>query len=656
MSTITASSESANGVLRGGAAPPTSDGGARFWLKTAAAMPKFTAAAVGGAALFLAYIVSTSGGSSRTAIGLLAVTLIVCGIFAARAAWESLAARRLDINVMMLLGAGLAVAVGEPFEGALLLFLFVLANGMEELARGRAEIALHELKQKFPDQAVVERGGERSTIGLHEVAVGDRLIVRPGDRVACDGVVVEGHSHVDESSITGEFMPRSRRAGDAVFAGSLNVEAALVVKVQKAAAESTLARIAEFVAAARLRKTELEQFLDRIGRYYGPAVLAAAVLLGVGTLIGGSGTSAALYRAIGLIIVASPCALMLASPVPILAAISRAARWGVVCKGGVFLEQLAGVHTLFVDKTGTLTEGRVRLASIDVVRGGEHDLLAVAAGLERDSTHPLAQAVLRYADARQIAPRTAERVTMVSGHGIEAIIEGAPARLGRPEWALEGLAESVRAAALQQVAASEAWGRTPVVLAHGARLGVLSFEDTPRAAAMNFAEDLRAVGVRRIELLTGDRRRVGEALAARLQLDGCRAELLPEQKLAVVESAAGAAPGVAFLGDGVNDAPSLARADVGIAMGGIGSDTAMEAADFVLLHDRIERVPQLIGLARRTQRIIRQNAAFALAVIVALAIWVSVSPRPSLSLGVVGHEGSTLLVVLNGLRLLREAR
>lgn len=621
------------------------------------------AAAIGGIALIAAWWLERIGSRPAASLAAMGVTFVTCGAYAMARAWESLRRRDIGIHFMMLVGAVLAVFVGHPIEGALLLFLFVLSTALEDLATGRAERAVQFLGTQFPAEALVDRDGERIVLPLPQIVTGDRLIVRPGDRVACDGEVIEGTSHVDESMITGEFMPRSKSPGSPVYAGSLNGEAALYVRVTRPASESTLAKVAELVQSARRQKTRLESLIDRVGRHYGPIVLCAALLMTLVARFGyGEAWSAAVYRAIAMLIVASPCALVLATPVPVLAAIATAARSGIVAKGGIYFERLATARRMFFDKTGTLTTGRPRLAQVASLNGDDATgVLRLAAELERDGTHPLAEAIREGrgqasgegsgADAVDGADAISD-IRIRPGLGVTARMHGSEIRLGRCEWAAESLSESQRVALGALLGDDAGNGRTTVLLAAGAQSGLLWFDDTERPGAAPCIQGLRAAGIRRIELLTGDRHAVGRALAERFELDAEHSQLLPADKLARIDEAVRSGEGVVMIGDGVNDAPALARADVGIAMGGIGSHTALDAADFVLLHDRVEALPGLVRLARATQRVMLQNVIFAMAVIVLLAAWVALAERPILSLSVVGHEGSTLLVVLNGLRVL----
>ena len=582
-----------------------------------------------------------------------ALCYLTCSPYAVRASLESLRAVRIDANVMMVLGAAVCAFMGETAEGGVLLFLFALAGALEKMATGRAERAIEDLGRRFPTEAIVERHGQRLTVKLAEVLEGDRLIVRPGDRVACDGIVREGESHVDESAITGEFMPNAKRPGDSVYAGSLNGDSALAVQVTRPAAESTLARVSALVSAARAEKTPLETTIERVGRWYGPAVLGfAALVMIMAATAYHEPLSRALYRAITVMIVASPCALMISTPVPTLCAIANAARHGIITRGGRNFEKLAAAHTLFVDKTGTLTTGQIRIAAVRGVNGVPiEQIVAVAAGLERDSTHPLASAVLAHARAHGIAPADVADLKHHAGRGVTGTTHGRPWRMGRPEWAAEAAGDEHRAALLHAAAEEAQAGRTAVVLA-GDGGGVLSFEDSMRSGVAEFVSELRELGMNRVELLTGDRRGVAQAVARQAGLDACHAELLPEDKLAHVSRAVRERPGVVMVGDGVNDAPALARADVGVGMGGIGSHTALESSDFVLLNDRVELLSGLLRLARAAHRITRQNIVFALTVIACLACWAAVAQHPRLALGVVGHEGSTVLVALNGLRVL----
>jgi Cd2+/Zn2+-exporting ATPase len=631
--------------------------------------------------------------TASAAGGGLAVHLLVGAAFAlgfyfgAAAAVESIRERKLDINLLMVVGAVLAAAVGAATEGALLLFLFTLSGALEHYALHRTHAAIEGLVKLFPKEAVVlEADGRQRRAPLAELRVGDLVLVKPGEQVTADGEVVDGASAVDESAITGEFLPREKVPGAAVYAGTLNTAGRLVVRVGRPAEDTTLAKIIHLVSQAQEEKAPLERLFDKVGSVYTAAVLAVTVTacLVMGLALGVPWTTAggrpgAILRAITLLIVASPCALILSTPVVTLSAIASCARRGIILKGGRHLESLAGLKALVFDKTGTLTRGQVRLVGVDLIepagepaaaaraagqqcaaaRGGAADdadvhrqLLQAAMSVEANSTHPLAAAVVRAGREAGAAPLPVDEFVQEAGLGIRGTVAGRACVIGAPAL-LAGLCPTRTVERLtERIAAAHAAGETAVVLFYAGRAAVLRFCDTLRPEAAAVARALHGLGVRPLVMLTGDHRRVAEAVAARVGLDEVRAELLPGDKLEAVTALVAAHGAVGMVGDGVNDAPALARATVGIAMGGIGSEAAMQAADVVLLSDAVGRLPWLIGTARRARRVMAQNLTFAIGVIV-LLMACSLLGIVGLPLGVVGHEGSTLLVVLNGLRLLR---
>ena len=628
-------------------------------------------------------------GTCDTLVG---IAFVLGLYFGSAAAIESLREKKLDINLLMILGAVLAIPVGHTPEGALLLFLFTLSGALEHYAMQRTEAAIKALVKLFPKEAIVlDDQGRQRAVPLEQLVVGDRVLVRPGDKVAADGEVVEGQSAVDESAITGECLPREKAVGAKVFAGTLNSNGRLVVRVGKPASDTTLAHIIHLVSQAREEKAPVERLFDRVGSAYTIAVISGSILAFIllATLAGLSWKDAG-YRAITLLIVASPCALIISTPVVILSAIASCARRGIVLKGGRHLESLAALRAIVFDKTGTLTTGQVQLAGIEAVstaygpgevrdaqapdgipakpavnvgsgpadviggRAGadtDHALLRVAAALEANSTHPLAGAVMAAAQAAGVVPWPVQDFQQEAGHGLRGTVCGQVVVMGSPAL-LGGVCHTHVVQRLSaRVAAAEAHGETAVVMFHAGRAGVLRFRDTVRPESADTVRRLHALGIRPLTMLTGDNKAVAAAVAGELGLDEVHAELLPQDKLRIVTDMVHQHGAVAMVGDGVNDAPALARATVGIAMGSIGSDAALQAADVVLLSNRIERLPWLIETSRHARRVMRQNLAFAIGVILVLVIC-SLWGKVGLPLGVVGHEGSTLLVVGNGLRLL----
>lgn len=609
---------------------------------------------VSGAALLCAYVLSKTADIAPLTHLLTLCAFTVAAIPAASTVWQTVKKLRVNVDVLMLLGAVLAAVIGSPMEGALLLFLFALSGAMEGYALRRTQAAIVSLHNLVPSEAIIltDDGAER--IALKRVSVGQRALVRPGDKVPLDGNVVEGSSAVDESPITGESVPRDKTVGDRVYAGTTNLNGRLVIEVTKTSTDTTLARILKLVTEARHRRAGVERLIDRIGPTYSTAVICASLLSGV-VLHYAMGMDAreAVFRAIALLIVCSPCALIIATPVAYLSAIGAAARRGILIKGGVFLETFARTKAVVFDKTGTLTTGQVRLAKIiphdDIT---EHEALRFAGALESASSHPLAGAVMRELDDRQLQPHPVEQLHSEPGQGISATSNGCRVWIGRPsagESLIDAPHRDVFNATVESVRRS---GKAASALIVDGKPSVLVFEDTLRSNASTTIAQLRRGGIERIEMLTGDHAVAAGAIAAELNIDGFRADLLPEEKLTVSAELRAKHGRLVMVGDGVNDAPALAAADVGIAIGSIGADVALEAADIVLMNDNLEGVAWLYTHAKRTANIVRQNLILAIGVIVVLSGFALAGKIP-LPIAVIGHEGSTILVAINALRLLR---
>ena len=588
---------------------------------------------------------------------------------------------RFNIDLLMVVAAVGAAILGEWLEGALLLFLFSLGHAAEHYALGRARNAIKALAELAPSRATVLRDGRETDVPIEDVRPGDRVVVKPAERVPIDGTVRDGRSSVNQAPITGESMPVAKAAGEPVYAGSVNGEGALVVEVTSAVGDRTLDRVIKLVAEAETQKAPTQQFTDRFERLFVPAVLAADVLLiVVPPLVGVWTWSEAFYRGMALLVAASPCALALGTPAAVLAGIAQAARKGVLIKGGAHLETLGTVNVLALDKTGTITKGEPAVTDLVPAAGvSEDELLATTAAVERRSQHPLARAVLAAAEARALTVPEAGDLESVTGKGIRAPLNGSTVEVGRLLMFEEGLAASAAAArgaagaggaaadgaipsAIRDaVARLEAEGRTTMVVRRtptgtarsgGADgwLGVIGIADEPRADVRATLDRLRAAGVTRIVMLTGDNAGVGNAVGRAVGVDEVRASLLPEDKVTAIRELA-ARGRVAMVGDGVNDAPALAHATVGIAMGGAGTAAALETADVALMGDDLGRLPFAVGLSRQARAIIKQNLYVSLGVIALLAV-ATVTGAVGIGPAVVVHEGSTLVVIANALRLL----
>lgn len=609
-----------------------------------------------GACLLTAWLIHAIGGESTLALYHLFTFLgfVIAGLPALETVRQKLSRLRIDVDVLMLVGATLAAWIGSPFEGAILLFLFALSGGLEEFALRRTQSSILSLRSLSPREATLLKDDSAVRIPLSAINVGDRVLVRPGEKIPVDGTVLAGETSVDESAITGESIPRDCHAGGAVFAGTQNLNGRIEVRVTRRSTDTALARIVELVTEARQHPSSAQRLIDRIGPAYSISVVAGSILVGLAAaLVFNIESGEAVRRGIAVLIVASPCALIIATPVAYLSAIARSARNGVLIKGGAHLEVLAKARAVLFDKTGTLTTGKIRLT--DIVMDPsliELDALRWIGALEQASNHPLASAVNRALAERGIPTPAISEYTSLPGQGARGVVEGRSVWIGRPEHLPQWVGESPARAILERAAALRAAGKTVSAVAIEDRPALLAFEDTLRDGAVECIRALRAQGVERLEMLTGDHAVVAAHVAGLLALDGFRAALLPDQKVAAIHEIRRTHAPVVLVGDGINDAPALAHADVGIAMGSMGADVSLDAAHIVLMKDRLDAIAWLHRHARRTTAIVRQNIVFAVAVISILGVFSAMGSIP-LPLAVVGHEGSTILVALNALRLLR---
>jgi Cd2+/Zn2+-exporting ATPase len=590
------------------------------------------------------------------------------GYFGVQAGLQSLRQWTIDVDLLMVLAALGAAVVGAPFEGAMLLFLFSLSNVLQAYAIDRTRKAIKSLMKLRPDKALARRDGGTRLVPVDELVIGDVLVVRPGESIALDSVIIEGTSSVDQSSLTGESMPVSKKVGDPVFAGTINQTGGLEVRVAKLAKDSTIEKLVRMVEEAQTEKAETQRFLDRAEQVYAAGVILFTIgLIVVPIVFLKEPFEAAFYRAMTVMVVASPCALIISTPASILSAIGGAARRGVLFKGGVHLERTATVKVVALDKTGTLTEGKPRVTDVIVEgrtvnfrRGADAsalDLLQLAASIEAKSEHPLAQAIV--AEARQRGLRHAECAGFqsISGKGASGLVGGRRIAVGNARY-FAAQEVSIPESFARQVAALQDEGKTCVIVAEIEEsagsvglLGAIAIADVLRGDAEQVVRQLKANGIERVVMLTGDNARVARAIAKQAGVDEFHADLLPEDKVRVIKKLKDEIGPVAMVGDGVNDAPALATATVGVAMGAAGTDVAMETADVVLMSDNLQNIVFALALSKRARRVIYQNLSFALAVIIVLVIS-ALGYDLVLPIGVVGHEGSTVLVCLNGLRLL----
>ena len=619
---------------------------------------------------------------------LFAAAMVAGGAFVARAAFFSLRARQVDMNVLMTLAAAGAAAIGQWSEAGLVTFLFGLGTVLQVHTLERTRRAISGLMALAPPEATVVHGDHEHVVPVEEVRAGDVVLARPGERVAVDGVVIDGHAAADQSQVTGESRPVSKGPGDQVFAGSIVEGGTLRLRATAAGSDNTVARIVHLVEEAQAQRAPAQTVVDRFAARYTPVVvaLAAAVAL-VPPLLFGQPFDTWFYRGLALLIISCPCALVISTPVSILAALARATRSGILIKGGVFLEQAAGLRAVAFDKTGTLTMGRPRVTDVVTLNGAmEDEVLGVAAAIERLSEHPLARAIVEHAgpagpaahagdacgcgcdepvgaaaagcgccdgghdhDAHDEGPAV-ERFRSIPGKGVRAEVVGRLYYVGRPDLLGGHAADPALTAAVTRL---EREGKTAVVVGgDDGALGVIAVSDPLREGAAAAVARLRALGVEHITMLTGDNQETAAAIAAQAGVDDVRAGLLPADKVAAVAGLRDDFASVAMVGDGVNDAPALATATLGIAMGAAGTDAALQTADIALMGDELAAVPDVILLGRRTKRIIWQNIVFSIAV---KGVFLVLAPLGlvSLWLAVFADMGTSLLVTANGLRLLR---
>jgi len=568
---------------------------------------------------------------------------------------------RFDIDFLMILAALGAAAIGEVVDGGLLLLLFSLGHALEHYAMGQARHAISALGAMAPRSVRVLRSGAEVEVPVELVKVDEHVVIRPGERVGVDGRVFAGRSAVDQSPITGESMPVEKDRGDEVFAGTLNGDGALEVTVLRVAADTTMARMIRLVEEAQSQKSRVQRAADRFTRIYVPIVLAMVAFVAIvpawlGWFPPADGSSvwkASMLRAISLLVGASPCALAISTPAAVLAGVAKAARSGVLIKGGAHLESLAHIRAIALDKTGTITPGRPVVTEIVPLDGEDADrVLALAAALESQSSHPLSRAVMAAAEARDIDVPAVRDLVAVKGKGLVGQVDGAMVRVGALRLFRSTDETSVPRTALDAVERLEGQAQTVVLVAEDDRfVGVIALMDRPRAEAARAIARLQRMRIDPIVMLTGDNPMVANAIAREVGIHDVRASLMPEDKIAAVAELAKRFGAVAMIGDGVNDAPALATATVGIAMGGGGTDVALEAADVALIRDDLERVPFAIALGRAARRIVLQNVTISMGM-VALLIPLAIIGWLPITLAVILHEGSTVAVVLNGLRLL----
>lgn len=618
-----------------------------------------------GSALALGFIGNITGIlTSGIVVGLYIIAYISGGYEGLAHTLRDLKKFQINIDFLMIAAAIGAAIIGQWLEGAILLFLFSLSETLEDYALGKSRSAISSLMDLRPQQGLVlHPDGSEETVPVEDLKVGQIIIVKPGEHIPIDGKIIEGTSTIDQSAITGESVPVEKKVGDTVFAATLNEYGAIQIKVTKPANDTTLAKIIELVEKAQKNKAVTQRFLDRFEPIYAVSVVAiVALFILVPWLILKQNFDPVFYRAMTLLVVASPCALIISTPASIISAIANGARNGILFKGGAHVEQTVTIKTIAFDKTGTLTKGEPAVTDIVPIDSSwnnsenpdsitEKKLLEIAAGCEQYSEHHLAEAIVQKATESNLTPIKVQNLQSIPGQGVFADWNGKNVQVGNHKLFNDSLskwAKEIHKKADELIAE----GKTVVfVVLEKKPIGIIALADQIRPKARETLDELRKLGIAHIAMLTGDNKGVARNIAGQLGVDQIYAELLPDQKVEIINQLKKNG-NVAMVGDGVNDAPALATSDLGIAMGAAGTDVALETADIVLMGDDLTKLPYLLKLVRKAKKVVWQNITFSLTVIVVLIAGVFWIDLP-LTAGVVGHEGSTLIVVLNGLRLLR---
>jgi Cd2+/Zn2+-exporting ATPase len=635
--------------------------GMRAWLEqdqplahAASAATRLVLVAVSGTATGAGLLLELLHAPAGWTIATFAVAIACGGVYTARRALKSARLLALDMNVLMLVAVAGAMALGQWSEAASVAFLFALAQLLEARAMERARTSISALMELAPSDAMVRRHGQDHRVEVDEVQVGEIIVVKPGEKFPLDGIIVAGRSFINQAPITGEAAPVPKVTGDEVFAGTINGRGAVEVRVERVRGDSTIARIIHLVEYAQSQRAPSQTFVERFARVYTPTVLVLAVIVALAPPLAGLGTWGSwIYRALVLLVISCPCALVISTPVSIVSALSAAARKGVLIKGGAHLERLASVRCVAFDKTGTLTRGQLKVVNVTPVNGANHDrVLQLAASLESRSEHPIGRAIVEHAAERQVSLERVDAFESFPGMGAQASVGDAHVVLGNHRlFEDRGLCSPE---VHDRLDAQPVDGRTTVIVgASGAPMGIIGVADEIRESARDTVQTLHDHGVSHVALLTGDHADAAGRLANAVGVDEVRAELLPEDKVEAVHELRRAHGTLAMVGDGINDAPALAAADIGIAMGAAGSAAALETADVALMADELLKIPYALRLSRATVRNIRANIAFSIALKAAFMV-LAVAGIATLWMAVIADSGASLIVVANALRLLRE--
>jgi len=614
---------------------------------------KISVTTISGILLVLGFMGSLINGPQTLIHVLYAASIVIGGYKPARSAFYAIKSKSLDMNVLMVSAAIGAALIGEWLEGATVVWLFAVGNALQNRSIERTRESIRGLINLAPSEALVKMGDQFITKPVEEIVLGDIIIIKPGEKIPLDGEVSAGLSSVNQAPITGESMPVDKEKGDPVYAGTVNESGSLEVVVTKLVEDTTIAKIIHLVEEAQEKKAPTQAFIDRFAQIYTPIVFALALFIMVVPPLIGFGTwNEWLYKGLALLVVACPCALVISTPVAIVSAIGNAARNGVLIKGGTFLEKAGAITAIAFDKTGTLTEGRPKVSEIITLKGNEDEMISIARTIEEHSIHPIAKAITAYASERNIETKIGDTFRAIVGKGAQATIDGVEYFVGNPKLFIE---MNVPLTALNdRIQTLQEDGNTLIIV--GTRtevLGLIAVADSIRDITVSAIRDLKLIGVDEMVMLTGDNEGTAKKIAAKTGIDRYFAELLPEDKVSVVKQLQEEGKKVAMVGDGINDAPALATADLGIAMGGAGTDTAMETADIVLMADNLEKLPHTINLSRKALTIIKQNVWFSL--LTKLAALALIFPGLlTLWMAVLADTGAALLVILNSMRLLRQ--
>lgn len=623
--------------------------------------PKVLTAFASGVLLLVGWLIGLAGAPALISTIIFIAAILIGGYYFGREAIEELIfERRIGIELLMSVAAVVASVMGETLEGAMLVFLYSISEAAEGYTEEKTRSAIKALMNLAPKVALVRRNGREQEIPVEELVVGDVFIVMPGQSIATDGVVLVGSSSVNQAPVTGESVPVEKQVGDPVFAGSINGEGALEIRATKTFADNTIARIITMVEEAQEKKGKSQRFIERFGVRYSPIVLLVGILIAlVPPLFFGADWVMWITRATVFIVAAAPCALVISIPITLVASLGTAARNGVLIKGGVYVEELAKVKVVAMDKTGTLTRGEPEVTDIilihqdpDQLANSKQEFLAVAAGIERRSGHPLAQAIVRYVEAQGIQPIELTEFRSMTGAGASACLDGRTIYVGSPDLFHSKLGVSLEHE-WGDINHLQGEGKTVVLLGdEQAPWGMIAIRDNIRPNAQKAIDALHAAGIDKVVMLTGDNERTAQAIAKELGIDEVYADLKPEDKAIKVRELTSRYGHVAMVGDGVNDAPALAEATVGVAMGAAGTDVALETADVALMADDLEKLAYALRLAKRNQSVVNQNLALS-AIVISVLIIGAVGGWFTLPIAVLAHEISEFVVIGNGLRMLR---